>query len=162
VKTKDDIPSVPTIHLPHDDFAEEHASDEGWQEAVPKGRSTGHRKAGPGTRRPNLAKINTNASENGRYKGRTPSNFTSPRVSPNVTVATVPSSPVSNKLVKSSSFNSKAVSPAVSSNSGEISSNPNSKPASAATTTAAAKVIQSTAPIASQTVRKSLSYRKWQ
>jgi protein TIF31 len=160
VKTKDDIPSVPTIHLPHDDFAEEHASDEGWQEAVPKGRSTGHRKAGPGTRRPNLAKINTNASENGRYKGRTPSNFTSPRVSPNVTVATVPSSPVSNKLVKSSSFNSKAVSPAVSSNSGEISSNPNSKPASAATTTAVAKVIQSTAPIASQTVRKSLSYKE--
>lgn len=162
VKAKDETPSDPTVHLPQDDFTEEYISDEGWQEAVPKGRSTGHRKAGPGMRRPNLAKINTNAlhSENGRYRGRNPSNFTSPRLAPNETAAVVSLSPVAKKLVKSSSFNPKAISPTVSSNSGEISSNPNSKPASAATTTAAAKVIQSTAPSASQTVRKSLSYKE--
>jgi protein TIF31 len=162
VKIKEEIPSGPTIHLPQDDFAEEYISDEGWQEAVPKGRSTGYRKAGPGTRRPNLSKININAphSENGRHKGRTPSNFSSPRVSPNDTAAVVSSSPVPKKMVKSSSFNSKAVSPAVLSNTGEISSNANTKPASGANTTAAAKVIQSTAPIASQTVRKSLSYKE--
>ncbi|KAK3159330.1 hypothetical protein QOZ80_2AG0148710 [Eleusine coracana subsp. coracana] len=162
VKIKDEIPSGPTVHLPQDDFTEEYTSDEGWQEAVPKGRSMGHRKAGPGTRRPNLAKINTNTlhSENGRYKGRTPSNFTAPRLSPNETAAVVSSSPVAKKLAKSSSFNSKAVSPAISSNSGELSSNPNSKSAGAATTTAAAKVIQSTTPIASKTVRKSLSYKE--
>ncbi|GJM87215.1 hypothetical protein PR202_ga03149 [Eleusine coracana subsp. coracana] len=45
VKIKDEIPSGPTVHLPQDDFTEEYTSDEGWQEAVPKGRSTGHRKA---------------------------------------------------------------------------------------------------------------------
>ncbi|XP_062220553.1 protein REDUCED CHLOROPLAST COVERAGE 2-like [Phragmites australis] len=162
VKLKDEIPSDTAIHIPHDDFTEEYTSDEGWQEAVPKGRSTSNRKTGPGTRRPNLAKINTNAlhSENGRYKGRGPSNFASPRVSPNETAAVVASSPLAKKLAKSSSFNSKAGSPAVSSNSGDNSSNPNSKPASPTITAAAAKVIPSTAPTASQTVRKSLSYKE--
>uniref|UniRef100_A0A0A8YDJ5 Uncharacterized protein n=1 Tax=Arundo donax TaxID=35708 RepID=A0A0A8YDJ5_ARUDO len=162
VKLKDEIRSDTAIHIPHDDFTEEYTSDEGWQEAVPKGRSTGNRKTGPGTRRPNLAKINTNAlhSENGRFKGRGPSNFSSPRVSPNETAGTVASSPLAKKLAKSSSFNSKASSPAVSSNSGDNSSNPNSKPASPATVVAAAKVIPSTAPTASQTVRKSLSYKE--
>jgi protein TIF31 len=161
VKVKDEIPSDTTIHIPQDDFIEEYTSDEGWQAAVPKGRSTGSRKTGSGTRKPNLAKLNTNVfhSENGRYKGRVPSNFSSPRVAPNETVAPVASSPLAKKLAKNSSFNSKAVSPAVSSSSGENSSNPNSKPASPAITAATAKVIQSTAP-ASQTVRKSLSYKE--
>ncbi|RLM79134.1 protein TSS [Panicum miliaceum] len=161
VKVKDEIPSDTTIHIPQDDFIEEYTSDEGWQAAVPKGRSTGSRKTGSGTRKPNLAKLNTNAfhSENGRYKGRVPSNFSSPRVAPNETVAPVASSPLAKKLAKNSSFNSKAVSPAVSSSSGENSSNPNSKPASPAITAATAKVIPSTAP-ASQTVRKSLSYKE--
>ncbi|XP_062221728.1 protein REDUCED CHLOROPLAST COVERAGE 2-like [Phragmites australis] len=162
VKLKDEVLSDTAIQIPQGDFTEEYTSDEGWQAAVPKGRSTGNHKTGAGTRRPYLAKINTNAlhSENGRYKGRAPSNFSSPRVSPNETAAAVASSPLAKKFVKSSSFNSKAGSPAVSSNTGDNSSNPNSKPASPATTAAAAKVIPSTAPSASQTVRKSLSYKE--
>ncbi|WVZ73330.1 hypothetical protein U9M48_021650 [Paspalum notatum var. saurae] len=160
VKANDEIPSDTAIHTPQDDFTEEGTSDEGWQAAVPKGRSTGSRKTGAGTRRPNLTKINTNAlhSENGRYRGRGPSNFSSPRV--NETVAAVASSPLAKKLAKSSSFNSKAGSSAVSSNSGDNSSNPNSKPATPAISTAVAKVIPSTAPTAGQTVRKSLSYKE--
>ncbi|KAL6911983.1 hypothetical protein ACP4OV_000788 [Aristida adscensionis] len=163
VKVKDEIPNDTATHVAQDDFTEEYASDEGWQEAVPKGRSTGnHRKTGAGTRRPNLAKINTSAlhSENGRYKGRSPSNFSSPRVSANETGAVGTSSPLAKKMAKSSSFNSKAGSPGISSNSGENSSNPNYKPANLATTAAAAKMIPSIAPNASQTVRKSLSYKE--
>ncbi|CAN6233123.1 unnamed protein product [Urochloa humidicola] len=162
VKVKDEKPSDTAIHIPPNDFTDEYTTDEGWQAAVPKGRSTGGRKTGAGTRKPNLAKINTNAfhSENGRYKGRGPSNFSSPRVSPNEPAAPVASSPHAKKLGKSSSFNSKAGNPAVSSNSGENSSILNSKPANPAITAAATKLIPSTAPTVSQTVRKSLSYKE--
>lgn len=159
---KDEISSDTAIRIPQDDFTEEYTSDEGWQAAVPKGRSTGSRRTGAGMRRPNLAKINTNSlhSENGRYKGRGTSNFSSPRVSPSEAAVSIGSSPLAKKIMKSSSFNSKAGSPVVSSNSGENSSNPNSKPASPAIATASVKVMPSTAPSASQTVRKSLSYKE--
>ncbi|CAD6241976.1 unnamed protein product [Miscanthus lutarioriparius] len=162
VKMKDEISSDTAIRIPQDDFTEEYTSDEGWQAAVPKGRSTGSRRTGAGMRRPNLAKINTNSlhSENGRYKGRGTSNFSSPRVSPSEAAVSIGSSPLAKKLAKSSSFNSKASSPTVSLNGGENSSNPNSKPASPAIATAAVKVIPFTAPSASQTVRKSLSYKE--
>ncbi|KAG8070424.1 hypothetical protein GUJ93_ZPchr0006g44035 [Zizania palustris] len=156
VKLKDEIPSKTISRVTQDDFTEEDMSDEGWQEAVPKGRSTGNHKTGANARRPNLAKINTNAlnnTENGRYKGRVLSNLSSPRVSPDEAVT-------AKKLVKSSSFNSKPGSTALSSNSGDNSSNPNSLSASPATTPAAAKAILSSAPIASQTVRKTLSYKE--
>ncbi|KAL5212192.1 hypothetical protein ABZP36_023039 [Zizania latifolia] len=156
VKLKDKIPSKTISRVTQDDFTEEYMSDEGWQEAVPKGRSTGNRKTGANARRPNLAKINTNALnniENGRYKARVLSNLSSPRVSPDEAVT-------AKKLVKSSSFNSKPGSIAISSNSGDNSSNPNSLSASPATTPAAAKAILSSAPIASQTVRKTLSYKE--
>ncbi|KQK01113.1 protein TSS isoform X1 [Brachypodium distachyon] len=160
VEQKNEVPSNTVIDMPQNDFTEECRSDEGWQEAVPKGRSTGNRKPGANVRRPNLAKINTNLlsnSENGRYKGRASSSFSSPRVSPNETAA---SSPLAKKLAKSSSFNSKAGNLAISSNSGENSPNPNPMTASLPTTQAAAKVILSAAPIVSQTVRKSLSYKE--
>ncbi|XP_047082806.1 protein REDUCED CHLOROPLAST COVERAGE 2 [Lolium rigidum] len=157
VKLNDEIPSNTMVHMPPADYTEECRSDEGWQEAVPKGRTTGNRKTAASVRRPNLAKINTNAvNENGRYKGRAPPNFSSPRVSPNEAAASVASSPLAKKLAKSSSFNSRASNPAIQSNSGENSPNPKSM----AATPAAAKVISSAAPIVSQTVRKSLSYKE--
>ncbi|KAM3244563.1 hypothetical protein ACQJBY_056090 [Aegilops geniculata] len=162
VKLEEEKPSNTVVHMPQDDYTEENISEEGWQEAVPKGRTTGNRKTGASVRRPNLSKISTNAinnSENGRYKGRVPSN-SSPRVSPNETAASVASSPLAKKLAKSSSFNSKAGNPAISSNSGENSPKPKSMAASLATTPAAAKVMPSAAPIVSQTVRKSLSYKE--
>ncbi|KAF0930563.1 hypothetical protein E2562_033481 [Oryza meyeriana var. granulata] len=165
-KLKEEIPGNTISRIPQDDFTEEYTSDVGWREAVPKGRSTGNGKTSVSARRPNLAKINTNSpnlakintnslnsTEDGRYNGRAPSNFSSPRVSPNDAVT-------AKKLVKSSSFNSKPGSPAISSNSAENSSNPNSLSASPATTPAAAKAVLSSAPIASQTVRKALSYKE--
>ncbi|KAF6155004.1 hypothetical protein GIB67_035751 [Kingdonia uniflora] len=89
----------------------EDISDEGWQEAFPKSRSLGRSK------RPSLAKLNTNslnAPESARYRGK-PTNFPSPRTSPNeaASVATI-AVPAPKKLVKSSSFSPKSspVSPA--------------------------------------------------
>ncbi|VAI50622.1 unnamed protein product [Triticum turgidum subsp. durum] len=162
VKLEEEKPGNTVVHMPQDDYTEENISEEGWQEAVPKGRTTGNRKTGASVRRPNLSKISTNAinnSENGRYKGRVPSN-SSPRVSPNEAAASVASSPLAKKLAKSLSFNSKAGNPTISSNSGENSPKPKSMAASLATTPAAAKVMPSAAPIVSQTVRKSLSYKE--
>ncbi|CAN1223851.1 Protein REDUCED CHLOROPLAST COVERAGE 2 [Linum grandiflorum] len=53
--------------------AQEDDSDEGWQEAVPKGRSLANRKSSSGSRRLSLAKINTNfmnaSSQSSRFRG---------------------------------------------------------------------------------------------
>ncbi|XP_078443791.1 tetratricopeptide repeat (TPR)-like superfamily protein [Wolffia australiana] len=58
------------------------SSDEGWQEAVPKGRSQGGRKSSG--RRPSLSKLNTNSlnPESQRYKARLSPGSPSPRSSP--------------------------------------------------------------------------------
>ncbi|PIA31853.1 hypothetical protein AQUCO_04800033v1 [Aquilegia coerulea] len=90
-----------------DDLVHEDISDEGWQEAVPKGRSLAGRKPS-GSRRPSLAKLSTNSmnvSEAARYRGRA-SNFTSPRTSPSEASPTTNVS-VSRNLGKSSSFSPK-------------------------------------------------------
>ncbi|XP_039027378.1 protein TSS-like [Hibiscus syriacus] len=67
------------------DQEQDDISDEGWQEAVPKGRSPAARKSSSSSRRPSLAKLNTNlmnVSQSSRYRGKS-NNFTSPRTSPN-------------------------------------------------------------------------------
>ncbi|WJX25314.1 Protein REDUCED CHLOROPLAST COVERAGE 2 [Trifolium repens] len=82
-------------------------SDEGWQEAVPKGRSLIGRKSSS-SRRPTLAKLNTNfinVSQSSKYRGK-PSNFSSPRSNSNETTAGT-SVPVPKKFVKSTSFSPK-------------------------------------------------------
>ncbi|KAI3948017.1 hypothetical protein MKW92_047335 [Papaver armeniacum] len=82
------------------------STDGGWQEAVPKGRSVAGRKPS-GSRRPSLAKLNTNSMnipESGRLRGK-PTNFPSQRTSPNESAGSSASSPpilAPKKLVKSS------------------------------------------------------------
>ncbi|KAK4775252.1 hypothetical protein SAY86_010187 [Trapa natans] len=81
-------------------------SDEGWQEAIPKGRSPAARKC---WRRPNLAKINTNfinvSQSSSKYRVRG-GNFTSPRKGSNDFFSSGP-----NKIVKSPGFSPKAITP---------------------------------------------------
>lgn len=163
-ESKDEKPNITVIHVsalnPQDDVSQESTSDEGWQEAGPKGRSLAGRKSG--LKRPSLAKINTNSlnnSENGRHRARPATTFSSPRSSPNEAVSTGPSGPASKKLVKSSSFSPKPSTPAVSSNSIEKSSSAKSAPASPATATTAAKAVSLTIPIGAQSTRKNLSYK---
>ncbi|KAJ0090738.1 hypothetical protein Patl1_14488 [Pistacia atlantica] len=82
-KSDSSIPDQ-SILIKNDDLAQDDNSDEGWQEAVPKGRSLTGRKSS-GSRRPSLAKLNTNfmnVSQSTRYRGK-PTNFISPKQIPN-------------------------------------------------------------------------------
>lgn len=88
-------------------LAQDDISDEGWQEAVPKGRSLIGRKSSS-SRRPTLAKLNTNFmnnSQSSRYRGK-PANISSPRSNLNDNIAG-PSPAVPKKFVKSPSFSPK-------------------------------------------------------
>ncbi|KAJ8560818.1 hypothetical protein K7X08_022678 [Anisodus acutangulus] len=109
-KQSDHILVEQTILEKNDDVIQEDTSEEGWQEALPKGRSTMGRKLSS-SRRPNLAKINTNfthASHLPRARGKT-NNFPSPRLTPiNESTASSGLSPPSKKFVKSASFSPKS------------------------------------------------------
>ncbi|XP_058113993.1 protein REDUCED CHLOROPLAST COVERAGE 2-like [Magnolia sinica] len=149
------IKDEPVLHQ-LDEIAD--VSDEGWQEAVPKGRSTTSSKSSS-SRRPSLAKLNPNSmnsSESIRYRGR-PTNFPSPKKSPTeaVSPATVPK-----KLVKSSSFNPKLTAPAISTNCTDKSTNPKSAPPSPASATQPAKLAPLKSPIGIQSGGKLLSYKE--
>ncbi|KAA8522830.1 hypothetical protein F0562_009253 [Nyssa sinensis] len=103
----------------NDDLAQDDTSDEGWQEAFPKGRSPIGRKSS-GSRRPSLAKLNTNfmnVSQSSRYRGK-PTNFTSPRTISNESATSTAPAPspslspsVPKKFVKSGSFSPKLNNP---------------------------------------------------
>lgn len=114
------------------DQVQDDASDGGWQEAVPKGRSISGRKSSS-SKRPSLAKLNTNfinASQSSRYRAK-PNSFVSPRTSPSESTASVSSSvPVSQKLTKSGSFSSKPNNSLFSPGSTEKLSAPKSAPCS--------------------------------
>ncbi|KAJ4839776.1 hypothetical protein Tsubulata_026571 [Turnera subulata] len=118
-----------TILIRSDDATQEDDSDEGWQEAVPKGRSPTSRKSS-GSRRPSLAKLNTNFInlQSSRVRGK-PANFTSPRTSPNESSAsTGHAAPVPKKFVKSASFSPKVNNSGPSASGAEKSTNPKSAP----------------------------------
>ncbi|XP_043695697.1 protein TSS-like isoform X3 [Telopea speciosissima] len=136
-------------------------SDEGWQEAVPKGRPAGRKSSS--SRRPSLAKLNTNSvnvSESARYRGR-PTNFQSPRTSPNeATAMTAPAVPVQRKLVKSSSFSPKLNNPATSGIAAEKYLYPKSAPASPVPTGQPTKSASLNSPISVQSAGKLLSYKE--
>ncbi|KAF8389259.1 hypothetical protein HHK36_025952 [Tetracentron sinense] len=144
-----------TLNL-QDDLEHNGISDEGWQEAVPKGRSPAGRKPSF-SRRPSLTKLNTNSmnvSESARYRGR-PTNFPSPNESDAATTAI----PVSRKLVKSSSFSPKLNKPTTSATGEEKSGNPKSAPASPAPDSLA-KGAPLTSPVSVQAAGKLLSYKE--
>ncbi|KAI3868327.1 hypothetical protein MKX03_000238, partial [Papaver bracteatum] len=101
------IVDVTSLSQQQDNSAQDDTSTEGgWQEAVPKGRSVAGRKPS-GSRRPSLAKLNTNSMnipESARLRGK-PTNFPSQRISPNESAGASASSPpilAPKKLVKSS------------------------------------------------------------
>ncbi|WCJ30165.1 Tetratricopeptide repeat (TPR)-like superfamily protein [Euphorbia peplus] len=141
-----------------DDVTQEDDSDEGWQEAVPKGRSPTSRKAS-GSRRPSLAKLNTNfmnASQSPRYRGK-PTNFTSPRASPNDSAAsTSPSVPGPKKFLKSSSFSPKQNNSSATAGVVEKSANSKSSPTTPLTNDQVAK----SSPISVQAAGKLFSYKE--
>ncbi|PKA49413.1 Clustered mitochondria protein [Apostasia shenzhenica] len=151
---KDDKVGISVVRItsssPRTDSGQDEASDEGWQEAVPKGRFLSSRKPSS-SRRPSLARLNTNALNNGencKYGGKPVSNFSSPRTSPREF------SPINpKKLMKSSSFGLKSSSP-------EKTLTIRSAPASPATTTIAGKSVASTIPITIQSNMKILSYKE--
>lgn len=131
--------------------------DEGWQEAIPKGRSPTARKS---SRRPNLAKINTSfmnvpqsSSSKYRVKG---GNFTSPRIGSNDS-----SSSGSKKFIKSPGFSPKPVTPT-----GWVEKIPNQKPASPSPASATVDHItpKQTAPVGNpvsvQAAGKLFSYKE--
>ncbi|KAK4431900.1 protein TSS [Sesamum alatum] len=90
------------------DFVMDDISEEGWQEAFPKGRAQTNRKPS-GSRRPTLAKLNTNfpnSSYPSKYRGK-PGNFTSPRTNLNENAASSGPAPhAPKKIVKGSKPNS--------------------------------------------------------
>ncbi|KDP38729.1 hypothetical protein JCGZ_04082 [Jatropha curcas] len=156
--------SVPeqTIMNTVDDILPDDESDEGWQEAVPKGRSPTSRKSS-GSRRPSLAKLNTNfinVSQSSRFRGK-PTNFTSPRTSPNDSAATTgPSLSVPKKFVKSASFSPKQNNSGATAGGVEKSTNSKSSPPTPASIDQVAKSASLASPISVQAAGKLFSYKE--
>uniref|UniRef100_A0A1D1XJ34 Protein KIAA0664 n=1 Tax=Anthurium amnicola TaxID=1678845 RepID=A0A1D1XJ34_9ARAE len=162
---KDEKSTVNVVHVSApdnlDDMAQDDSSDEGWQEAVPKGRSFAGRKSSG--RKPSLSKLNTNSlnsTENSRYKGRSSSSFPSPRTSSNETASTAIPVSVPKKLTKSSSFSPKQTSLSASSNNKEKSTGVMSAPTSPAATNLSVKSPPLSSSVSIQSVRKPLSYKE--
>ncbi|XAR65561.1 hypothetical protein NMG60_11009721 [Bertholletia excelsa] len=144
----------------NDDMAQEETSDEGWQEALPKGRSTGARKPS-GSRKPSLAKLNTNfmnVSQSMRYRGK-PNNFISPKTNESASSSGSPSS-AQKKFVKSSSFSPKLNSPTTPATATEKSANTKSAPSSPASTDQVFKSAPMVNSISVQAAGKLFSYKE--
>lgn len=122
------------------DLQPDDTSDEGWQEAFPKGRSTSGRKSSS-SRKPSLSKLNTTSmtgTQSSRYRGK-PTTFTSPRTGSNESAASA--LPVPKNLTKSASFSPKLKSPATPAGTEKL-PNPKSAPASPAAAEQVAKRVQ--------------------
>lgn len=136
-------------------------SDEGWQEAVPKGRSPAARKSSA-SRRPSLAKLNTNfmnMSQSSRYHGK-PNYFTSPRTNLNEPTVSAAPSPASKKFVKSSSFSPMQNNPCSTAGGVEKLVNPKSASVSPASTDQVTKRTPVSTPISVQAAGKLFSYKE--
>ncbi|XP_050212325.1 protein REDUCED CHLOROPLAST COVERAGE 2 [Mercurialis annua] len=145
-----------------DVIIQEDDSDEGWQEAVPKGRSPASRKSS-GSRRLSLAKINTNfmnVSQSSKFRGKAAS-FTSPRTSPSDSVAsTGPSLPAPKNFVKSASFSPKQNNSGVTAGETEKSTNPKSAPGTPASTDQVTKSASIPSLVTVQAAGKLFSYKE--
>ncbi|KAL8096208.1 protein REDUCED CHLOROPLAST COVERAGE 2 [Apium graveolens] len=122
------------------DLQPDDISDEGWQEAFPKGRSPSGRKSSS-SRKPSLSKLNTTSmtgTQPSRYRGK-PTNFTSPRTGSNESAASA--LPVPKNLTKSASFSPKLKSPATPAGTEKL-PNPKSAPTSPAAAEQVAKRAQ--------------------
>ncbi|KAL5772988.1 hypothetical protein ACOSQ2_012912 [Xanthoceras sorbifolium] len=150
------LPDQPIL-IKNDDLVQDDTSDEGWQEAVPKGRSlTGRRFSG--SRRPSLAKLNTNfmnVSQSSRHRGK-PSSFTSPKPLASESAASTGSNLlVTKKFVKSASFSPKPSSASPSTGGAD-----KSAPASPATTEQLSKSAPVSSSISVQAAGKLFSYKE--
>lgn len=161
-KSDSSQPDQSVILNSFDDLAQDDTSDEGWQEAAPKSRTLTGRKPS-GSRRPSLAKLNTNfmnASQTSRYRGK-PTNFTSTKTSSNEATASAGAAPAGKKFSKSASFSPKLNNPGIPNSSGpERVSNPKSAPASPALTNQIAKSTPMASQISVQAAGKLFSYKE--
>ncbi|XP_055822958.1 protein REDUCED CHLOROPLAST COVERAGE 2 isoform X3 [Solanum dulcamara] len=160
-KESDHILIEQTLLEKNDDVILEDTSEEGWQEALPKGRSTMSRKISS-SRRPNLAKLNTNftnASHLPRARGKT-TNFPSPRLTTNESTASSGLSPASKKFVKSASFSPKLNTAASPTGGTERSSKPKSAPITPAQTEQVVKTNSIVSSISVQAAGKLFSYKE--
>lgn len=160
-KKSDHILIEQTLLEKNDDVIHEDTSEEGWQEALPKGRSMMGRKISS-SRRPNLAKLNTNftnASHLPRGRGKA-TNFPSPRPTPNEPTASSGLSPASKKFVKSASFSPKLNSAAPPAGGTERSSKPKSAPVTPAQTEQVVKTNSIVSSISVQAAGKLFSYKE--
>ncbi|XP_028776798.1 protein TSS [Neltuma alba] len=143
-------------------LGQDDTSDEGWQEAVPKGRSLTGRKSSS-SRRPTLAKLNTNfinVSQSSRYRGK-PTNYSSPRASSNETSPSVgPSVPAPKQFVKSASFSPKVNGTNATVARVDKSTDSKSAPTSPALSDQMAKPAPSASAISVQTASKLFSYKE--
>ncbi|KAK7304132.1 hypothetical protein RJT34_15200 [Clitoria ternatea] len=154
--THSDQPKLNEIN----NLVQDDSSDEGWQEAVPKGRSLTGRKSSS-SRRPTLAKLNTNfmnVSQSSRYRGK-PTSFSSPRTNSNEAIAG-PSPPVPKKFVKSSSFSPKPNSTNTPAAGVEKLADSKSAPASPAPSDKIAKPAPASGGVGVQSAGKLFSYKE--
>ncbi|CAN4084362.1 unnamed protein product [Withania somnifera] len=160
-KQSDDILIEQTLLDKNDDVIQEDASEEGWQEALPKGRSTMGRKPSS-SRRPNLAKLNTNFTNTShlpRARGKT-TNFPSPRSTANESTASSGLSHASKKYVKTASFSPKLNSATSPAGGPERSSKPKSGSVSPAQTEQVVKTNPIVSSISVQAAGKLFSYKE--
>nr|XP_027106972.1 protein TSS-like isoform X1 [Coffea arabica] len=160
-KNHDLFPAEQTILNEPDDLVQDNRSEEGWQEALPKGRSSMGRKP-PGLRRPNLAKLHTNltnTSQVSKFHGKS-TTFSSPRTSSNESAAASTLTPAPKKFGKSSSFSPKSINPAISIGGVEKSANPKSAPVSPASTDLVSKADETISSVSIQTAGKHFSYKE--
>lgn len=150
-------PCVQIVTTQNGDLTQDDTSDDGWQEAVPKGRSAIARKPSA-SQRPSLAKLNTNSvNQQSRFRGKA-ANFRSPKTPSNESATSSPV--ISKKFARSAKFSPKksntAISPAVT----DKSVNPKSAPPSPASADHVAKSAPLATPITVQTAGKLFSYKE--
>ncbi|KAI4380533.1 hypothetical protein MLD38_006711 [Melastoma candidum] len=141
------------------ELAQEDTSDEGWQEAIPKGRSPASRNS-LGSRRPSLAKLKTNftnGSQPSKYRVKSTNAATVKATVNEAPAATGPSQSARKKFVKSASFSPKVNNPNASSVS---TANLKSAPASPSPANPSIKNHPSTNPINVQVSGKHFSYKE--
>ncbi|KAJ8448788.1 hypothetical protein Cgig2_011409 [Carnegiea gigantea] len=157
VDEKEVGPGVQIVTTQNGDLTQDDTSDDGWQEAVPKGRSAIARKPSA-SQRPSLAKLNTNSvNQQSQFRGKA-ANFTSPKTPSNESATSSPV--ISKKFARSASFSPKksntAISPAITGKS----VNPKSAPPSPASADHVAKSAPLAASITVQTAGKLFSYKE--
>ncbi|GMH13786.1 hypothetical protein Nepgr_015627 [Nepenthes gracilis] len=144
----------------NDDPSLADTSDEGWQEAVPKGRATLGRKSSSSWGR-SLAKLDTSfMNQASRFRGK-PANFTSPReISKESAASAGPNPPAMKKFVKTASFSPKQNRQATLYTVAEKSAISKSAPTSPDSTEQVAKSALLSSPINVQTAGKLFSYKE--